>query len=88
MRPIATPIPSSRSPCPRSSVTIDAGCAPNGGADADFRRPLCRDVRHHSIETKSREYQRDNHLAAPRHRKDLFVTGRSGVGPPQNPPSK
>ena len=59
VRPMATPIPSSRSPCPNRRVTIDAGCAPMA------RRIPISGVRWvatcaiTSIETKHREYQRD-----------------------------
>jgi hypothetical protein len=47
----------SRRPCRNSRLTIDGESRPQGEADSDFRRPLRRGVRLHSVETQHREYQ-------------------------------
>ena len=58
VRPIATPIPSSRSP-PQQQGDNRCRLRTHGEPNPDFRCPLGRGVRHHTIEAKHGEYERD-----------------------------
>ena len=59
VRPIASSDPEQSKSLSQQQRDNRCRLRTHGEANSDFRRPLGRGVRHHSVETKHREYQRD-----------------------------
>ena len=57
--PMATPMASRRSPCPKKQRDDRGGLRAHGETNPDLRRSLAGGVRHHAIEATHRKQQRD-----------------------------